>query len=84
MDYSKQESEQEMRHQEEKLREEEELKKKYKKGKKEILTEDLTERRSHLRVAQVRDTGSLKNKTKQKNMLLQEKKDYFDLICFLL
>ncbi|XP_053479109.1 hydrocephalus-inducing protein homolog [Ictalurus furcatus] len=50
--YSKQESEQEKRHQEEKLREEEELKKKYKKGKKEILPEDLTERRSQLGVAQ--------------------------------
>ncbi|XP_047008963.2 hydrocephalus-inducing protein homolog isoform X3 [Ictalurus punctatus] len=50
--YSKQEREQEKRHQEEKLREEEDLKKKYKRGKKEILTEDLTERRSQLGVAQ--------------------------------
>ncbi|MCJ8733357.1 hypothetical protein PDJAM_G00222410, partial [Pangasius djambal] len=50
--YSKQEREQEKRQQEEKLREDEETKKKNKKGKKEVLTEDLTERRSQLGVAQ--------------------------------
>ncbi|XP_053355859.1 hydrocephalus-inducing protein-like [Clarias gariepinus] len=49
--YSKQEREQEKRQQEEKLREEEEMKKKNKRGKKEVLTEDLSERRSQLEVA---------------------------------
>ncbi|KAG7333195.1 hypothetical protein KOW79_003330 [Hemibagrus wyckioides] len=50
--YSKQEREQEKRHQEEKLREDEEMKKKNKRGKKEVLTEDLAERRSQLGVSQ--------------------------------
>ncbi|KAF5907639.1 hydrocephalus-inducing protein, partial [Clarias magur] len=49
--YSKREREQDKRQQEEKLREEEEMKKKNKRGKKEVLTEDLSERRSQLGVA---------------------------------
>ncbi|XP_060779913.1 hydrocephalus-inducing protein homolog [Neoarius graeffei] len=50
--YRKQERKQEKRQQEEKPKEEEDMKKKNKRGKKEVLTEDLTEKRSQLGVAQ--------------------------------